>query len=233
MWWILGRYCTRIPSFLRRLCPMFCIVMNLWTIPTVGPPQYLMLGSDSSFQSMTQNLKIHKPLHARDWWLLHHWPEIFVFMKNLPSWFETLQKSHLVVPISTFQISRTFASKWDFPCIVDGMWIVWVILSHEHRCFQCRRHKHSPNHRTFVDVLHYIFWRTVQHLAQSIIRSVQEWTWSWRKVRFCGGLRVHINIDDQLVRYQTSPYLLSTFHQISALEKTTCRHCSILRSLTG
>ena len=30
---------------------------------------------------------------------------------------------------------------------------------------------------------------------------------------------------------QASPYLFSTFHQISALEKTTCRHCSILRSL--
>ena len=30
------------------------------------PKQYLMLGSDSSFQSITQNLKIRKPLRARD-----------------------------------------------------------------------------------------------------------------------------------------------------------------------
>ena len=87
-----------------------------------------------------------------------------------------------------------------FPCIFDGMQIVWVILSHEYRCFQCWRHKHSPNHRTFVDVLHCSFWRTVQHLSQSIIYSVQEWSWSYRKVRFCGGVRVHI-IDDKLVRY--------------------------------
>ena len=54
-------------------------------------------------QDITQNLRIHKPLHARDWRLLHHWPEIIVSMENLPSWFETLQKSNLIVPISTFR----------------------------------------------------------------------------------------------------------------------------------
>ena len=87
--------------------------MNLWTIPSVAPKQYLMLGSDSSFQDITQNLKIRKPLHARDWWLLHHWPEMIVSMENYPSWFGTLQKSHLIVPISTVQISRTSSLKWD------------------------------------------------------------------------------------------------------------------------
>ena len=30
---------------------------------------------------------------------------------------------------------------------------------------------------------------------------------------------------------RVSPYLFQTFHQISSLEKTTCRHCSILRGL--
>ena len=51
---------------------------------------------------------------ARHWCLLHHWPEITVSIENLPSWFETLQKSHLVVPISsTFQTCRTSASQWD------------------------------------------------------------------------------------------------------------------------
>ena len=94
MKWILGKYSTRVPSVLRQLCPKFSVVMNLWTNPTAVPKQYLMLGSDSPFQDITQNPKIHKPLHARDWWLLHHWPEMTVFMENFPSWFETLQKSH-------------------------------------------------------------------------------------------------------------------------------------------
>ena len=35
-----------------------------------------------------------------------------------------------------------------------------------------------PNHRTFVDVLHCIFWRMVRYLLQSIIHHVQEWSWS-------------------------------------------------------
>ena len=230
---ILGKYSTRILSVLRRLCPMFCILLNLWTIPAVVPKQYFMLGSDSSFQDITQNLRIHKPLHARDWWLLHHWPEITVSMENLPSWFEALQKSHTIVPASSVQKSRTFSSKWGFHLYFWwNFLIVWWILHHEHRCFQCRRHKHSPNHRPFVKVLHCIFWRTVQNLSQSVIHFIREWTWFLRKVRFCGSGRVHVNIDDQLVGHrQVSPYLLSTFHQFSALEKTTCRHWSILRSL--
>ena len=121
--------------------------------------------------------------------------------------------SHLLVPVSTVQISRTSALKWDFNMYFDGVQIFCVILSHEDRCFHCRRHTHSPNHKPFVNVLHCIFWRTVQHLSQPIIHSIHDWTGFKRKVRFCGGVRVHINIDDQLVRYG-SP-----------------RHCSILRSL--
>ena len=39
-------------------------------------------------------------------------------------------------------------------CILDGMPIVWVILSHEYRWFQCWRHEHSPYHRLFFA----IFW---------------------------------------------------------------------------
>ena len=48
----------------------------------------------------------------------------------------------------------------------------------------------------------------VQYLSQSIIPPAQEWQWLKRKVRFCGGVRVHINIDDQLVRYK---FLLLVF----------------------
>ena len=35
----------------------------------------------------------------------------------------------------------------------------------------------------------------------------------------------------QTCHIQVSPYLFSTFHMMSTFEKTTCRHCSILRSL--
>ena len=109
-----GKYSTRIPSVLRLLCPKFCIVMNLWTNPTAVPKQYLMLGSDSLFQDITQNLKIRKPLHARDWWLLHHWPEIVVSMDNFPSWFETDASN--VEDINILQIIE----RWSMSCIVSS-----------------------------------------------------------------------------------------------------------------
>ena len=53
-----------------------------------------------------------KPEHAIDWWL-HHWPKIVDSTKNLPTWSETLQKSHVIVRLSTFQICQTSVSKWD------------------------------------------------------------------------------------------------------------------------
>ena len=37
-----GKYSTRIPLVLRRLCPKFCIVVNLSTNPTVAPKHQLM-----------------------------------------------------------------------------------------------------------------------------------------------------------------------------------------------
>ena len=79
MWWILGN----IPLEFHRLS-VNCVQKSvLWWIfqPTqlVFPKQYSMLGSDSPFQDITQNMKIHKPLHAIDWWLLHHWPKIICF----------------------------------------------------------------------------------------------------------------------------------------------------------
>ena len=62
-------------------------------------------------------------------------------MENFPSWFETLQKSHPIVPISTVQISRTscFIVR-SFPVFLMELKIFWVILSHEYRWLSCRRH---------------------------------------------------------------------------------------------
>ena len=140
-----GNYSTRIPSVLRQLCPQFCIVVNLWTKPTVFPKQHLMLGSGSSFQGITQNLKIRKPSRARDWWLLHHWPEIFCFHEESSQLIGVTPKISSECPTINFSdMSKLLFHCEIDPCIFDGMPIVWVILLHEYRCFQCRRHKHSP-----------------------------------------------------------------------------------------
>ena len=64
----------------------------------------------SSYQNVKQNLRTHGPLHARDWWLLHHQSKINVSMKSLPSELYSLQKSHLIVRLSIFQIRQTSVS---------------------------------------------------------------------------------------------------------------------------
>ena len=66
-----GKYSTRIPVAHHQFCPKLCIVMNFWTTSICLPRQYLIVDSRSSFQGITQNLKIRKPLRARDYWLLH------------------------------------------------------------------------------------------------------------------------------------------------------------------
>ena len=51
MWWILGKYSTRIQLAHHQLCPKFCIAMNFWTTSTGPPRKYSIVGSRSSFQS--------------------------------------------------------------------------------------------------------------------------------------------------------------------------------------
>ena len=103
-----------------------------------------------------------------------------------------------------------------FSCIFDGMQIVWVILPHEYRCMQCRRHKHSPYHRMFVAVFCCIFWGLVLPLSHLIIHPVQEWSGFSRHFWFCFGVRIHIIVFNNesvrvLCEYNRSP--CSTFHQ--------------------
>ena len=133
--WTLLQSCNVLNPGLthHQFCPKFCIVMNSWTTSTCLPMPSLIVGSHSSFQDITQNRRIHKKLHARDWWLLHHWPEIIVSIKNYPSWLATLQKSHLIVPISTFQICQTSVSKCDCSCI---FWWNLNFLSNSFPCIQ-------------------------------------------------------------------------------------------------
>ena len=125
-WWILGIYSTRIPSALHQLCPKFCTVVNLWTKSTYLLKQNLMLGSDSSFQDITQNLKIRKPSRARDWWLLHHWPKINFSMKN-----------SLIVRLSTFRYAEHLFQCEIVPCFLRNVnfmsnsfrWIQMLVMS--------------------------------------------------------------------------------------------------------
>ena len=174
MWWILGRYFTRIPLAHHPFCPKLCILMNFWTTSICLSMQYLIEGSRSSFQSTIQNLRICGPLCARDWWLLHHQPKINTSMKSLPNQLYLFHRSRLIVRLSIFQ--RTSVSLWDLFLYFYGMQIVWVILPHEYRCLQCRRHKHCPYYRMFVAVFCCI--RLFLPLSLLIIHPVQEWSWS-------------------------------------------------------
>ena len=87
MWWILGKFSTRIPLAHHLFCVQSSVLR--WTLePTQSffPSRVWCLGCDSSFQSTIQNLKTRKPSRARDWWLLHHPPiKVKCFMKNPPS----------------------------------------------------------------------------------------------------------------------------------------------------
>ena len=78
-------------------------------------------------------------------------------------------RSHLVrTPFS--QICRTFVFivrsvvflmfECEICCVHDGLTIVWVILSHEYRWFQCWRDAHSPYHRMFFAIFCNIHWRS-------------------------------------------------------------------------
>ena len=96
------------------------------------------------------------------------------------------------------------------------MHIVWVILHHEYRCLQCRRHKHSPYHRMVVAVFCRIFWGLVLPLSHLIIHPVQEWSGFQRHFWFCFGVRIHLIVFNNvsvrvLCGYNRS--LRSIFHQ--------------------
>ena len=111
-WWILGRHSTRIQLARRQFSPSLRIPVNFWTTSICLRMPCLTLGSRVSYQDTIQNLRIRRPLCARDWWLLHHQPKTNTSMNNLPNQLFSLHRSHLVrTPI--FQICRTFVSLWD------------------------------------------------------------------------------------------------------------------------
>ena len=70
-------------------------------------------------------------------------------------------------------------------CVRDGLTIVWVILCHEYRWFQCWRHAHSPYHRMFIAIFCNIHWRSFLPFSHLIIHPIQEWSGSQRQIWFC------------------------------------------------
>ena len=113
MWWILGKYSTRIQLTHHQFCPSFCIPVNFWTTSTCLLMHNLIVGSRSSFQGLIQNLKICRLLCAEDWWLVHHQSKTNTSMKSVPSQLSSLDRSHLIVQTPIFQICRTSVSLWD------------------------------------------------------------------------------------------------------------------------
>ena len=181
--------------------------------------------SRSSFQHTTQNPKIHGPSHARDWWFLHHWPEMIISMDNMPSWFETLQKSHLFIPTINFSdVSNICFKMRSFPVFwwnvnylnISFPWIqmlpmlkTWTVhkWKNVYRCLALHLLKNGPI--SFAIDLSPCSRMTVILEKGSILQ------------------RCHNSYHDKLVcllgeflsTYGLPPFLLPTFHQISTLER--------------
>ena len=113
---------TLIPSVLRQLCPKFCIVMNLWTNPTVLPKQYLMLGSNPSFHNITLNLRIHA---------LDLSGKTALFHSLFPRVFEKAQPDYSRRDSTALGIIRTLSS-------IDRIFL--IVLVAETRDFHCYSH---------------------------------------------------------------------------------------------
>ena len=243
MWWILGKYSTRIPLAHHQLCPKLCITKNFWTTWTCLVRQYLILCSHSSFQGIiTQNLRIRRLLWAGNWWFLHRRPKIIVSMKNLPSWLESLHKFHLIVRLSTFQIWQTSVSLRD--CSLYFWWSV-------------KFEQFFPMNTDACNVEDINIPQIKERLSMSCVESSEDWSNIFRTQSFtlCKNDLVFndmsdsatmsesmsssstINLSDccvnkrMVVHKQVSPFSLPSLHQISTLGKTIFRQYSILSSL--
>ena len=103
--------------------------------------------------------------------------------------------------------------------VLDGMLIVWVILSHEYCWFQSYRHEHSPYHRMFFVVfcnLHRRSFLSFPHLiihpttVAIMFRPLQWW------------IAVALLLFES--RQRVSPFYHPSIHQLSTLEKTKLCH---------
>ena len=121
---ILGNFGTRIPSANHQFCRRLCILLNSWTTSTFHPRKYLIVGSSSSFQGMTQNLGKHQTSRARDWGLpssainiIFPWGVIQVNCIDtinliwLPDYqlFKYVNASDILRPFPVFSMERKFS----------------------------------------------------------------------------------------------------------------------------
>ena len=95
----------------------------------------------------------------------------------------------------------------------------------------------------FVNVLSCTFWRLVQHISHSIIHHVERMTVPSTKSLILWRCESPYHLHEWqiclcavwtnwvVVHLQVSTFLLPALHQVSTLEKTTCRQCSILSIL--
>ena len=61
-------------------------------------------------------------------------------------------------------------------------------------CVRCRRHKHSPNQRVLVEIVHSFSTVTIHHYSQSSMHSFHEWNWFGRNIVLLRWLQS--NFDD-------------------------------------
>ena len=132
LYWILGKYFTRNPPVLRQLWQKFCHVVIFWTNSTCFPMHHLMLSSDSSFQDKDRIWdNTNLCMRENDDFFIIDQRKLFPW--KFPSWFDTLEKSHLF-QYQLFRYPEHLFHREIF-LNLDWMWIVWSILSRAYKCF--------------------------------------------------------------------------------------------------
>ena len=150
----------------------------------------------------------------------------------------SLHRFHLVRNQFRRYVERLFHC--EIFCILDGMPIVWVILHHEYRWFQCWRHEHSPYQKImFFAVFCNIHWRAFLPFSHLIIHPIQEWSGSYRQIWFCfvvpndkllcSSLRANNGFHRSIVIFLLPKYDVLVFTRETWLK----RLCSSLRTNNG
>ena len=155
-WWILGKCFIRVPLAHHQFCPNLCILVNFEPRQSVFPC----------------NIWLRVLVHLTKT-QYRIWEYVDFCALEIDDSFITNQRQVVpwrVFPVNCFpsidlilfghQFRRYVEHLFhcEMFCILDGMPIVWVILLHEYRCFQCWRHELSPCYRMFVAVFCCICW---------------------------------------------------------------------------
>ena len=160
-----------------------------------------------NFSSQTQNLKIRKPLHAIDWWRLHHCPTI-----------NCSDMSNICFKVRSFPVflMECKLCEWFFPMNTDASTLktqTFPRLKNVCCCLALHLLKNGP---TSWAIDHSPCSRMIVTLEKGLIlwRCQSPYHYRWKTCH----LRVF-------------PFLLPSLHQMSTLEKTIFRQHSTLSSL--